>query len=909
MEISGFYNLATKSFSNSLSGGGGGILPTIIAGEDIRLLVRFKETRDGVIREITPVVNSMKATLGNTDRRPDEGTFKLSINAETFVTEVKFDDSTPDNFATTLQTAINALGAPMNNATVEHRNGSYIVRFPDDLTNEQTFLTIENKLHPITFIRVRNYLRGGAFEHELRFVQAPVAFTNTFELENIAAPEITVLRDGGTVGETLITEFQKLTVPPGFPGTFRVVRDGTIRSEPLSPKSTPDEIKEAMEALLDPGGIFNVTNPVDNAAYIEFDGDMAGIDFPLLTVEIFDAPAPNNVLELVTKTREMADVMQATDTTVMILEIHAEIEDPDDPGQFNDHTLLRRQVGVREAVNWDELSTAPNIDWLNPPSFVSFNVFAPSQVSSGQIHFTQTIGNGVATTFVITHGLTITDVFLTISENTTPGDHMIEGTDYTWERTSTDSVTITWLSTTPTTDQYLVTVLGLELTSFFDAHLHVISDIAGLQDFIDDVVARLSVLEATSGGSIVTETGVEEEETARFQLPGIFELLPGSIKPTVPESGKIVDIDLEETKADSTALVIGRGKGLLSASHDASVANLTLPVPAADSGNKGEVLKNNTGNRVLIPGGFGNRSTFAENGEFITSDGRLFYPVVQYGQYVPEIFTTDFASDANLFTFNDLTTGEYLPENTTVTLTTTGTLPAGSATGTDYKILTPDHEAGTFELYLASDLTKTPIILTSDGTGVHSVNVATEISYYPREFEKTLFTLYINDKQFRARKTFDLAFSFEVAVLKSNSEAQWSLMIDIGEARGVSTAGTEGVNLEEIVWRKIPALEQRLILTPSSTTHRMGVKISRRTISSVDTITIQRLLYGALEAGAVPPVSASFAIRARLGRFDVKDTEPQSDVRGFVALSGLNVISDAESEATANIEFGFGVIK
>jgi hypothetical protein len=84
------------------------------------------------------------------------------------------------------------------------------------------------------------------------------------------------------------------------------------------------------------------------------------------------------------------------------------------------------------------------------------------------------------------------------------------------------------------------------------------------------------------------------------------------------------------------------------------------------------------------------------------------------------------------------------------------------------------------------------------------------------------------------------------------------------------------------------------------------MKISRRTVSGVDTFTAFRYIYGALESGAVPPRTANFSVRAVLRRFDTSDGE--SDSKGLLMLSGLNVTRET-SESGSDFELGFGIVK
>jgi hypothetical protein len=902
MDITGYYDLALKRFTSALEDNASIIIPTMIAGEDITVRTKFKQTRDGAVEEIRPVVNAMKATLGYVDTRPVSGDLKITVGGQETAL-ITYDPTTEDSetpatlFENILEDALEDLAA-LTSVTVVKRYESYIVEFADDPTIQRTISITHNTLFPSSFMRIREYLRGGKYYYEFRPVKAPVAYTNTFELGTGPIPTITTLREGGEVGENKWSEIQKLYVPPSFTGTFRVKRDQT-RTDPLSRDSTLEEVTAAIDVLKDDGGSFTVALPIDNTFYIYFEGDMIGIDQDALEIEIFDEPQTENVVSFTTKTRAMAEVMMELNQSILVLEVYALIEDLEDDSIERWHCVLRQQVGVREAVEWDELATAPDIDWLNPPTLVHFNAFSPGQVSNGQLHYSTTLGDAAATSFVITHGLATLFVDVIIIENATPGDKMLEGTDYTWERTSANQVTITWLTGTPTSAQYNVTVLGLAQTSFFDAHPHVIADVTGLQEWIDDVEGRLALLGVNAGGSVTTEDAAEGGEAARWQLPDVFELYPAKVQLTRPSSGLLSDVDLLE-KDEDDKLIVRRGKGLFPAVHDATIEAMPDPLTTPSGSNIGKVYQNQTGGDYVIPGGYGNKSVTIKDDEFVACDGRAWYPVTPYGQYVGYAFTATHGTET--FTFTD-PLAEQLESGTAVEVETTTTLPSGLSAATTYYIVNPDFVLRTFQL--AATAGGDALLIADNGTGTHTVVVEEDISYYPTHFERTLFTIHVNEKQLRAKKDFLLAFSIEAALLKANVDAMWHVAIEIGEARALTTAGTEGANLDEIVWRKLPLLEQAIHLSEISTTHKFGAKISRRTVLGVDTITASRYIYGAIETGAVPPLTGNFSIRARLRRFDTSDGG--TDDKGLLLLSGLSVTRDTTTDST--FELGFAVAK
>lgn len=171
----------------------------------------------------------------------------------------------------------------------------------------------------------------------------------------------------------------------------------------------------------------------------------------------------------------------------------------------------------------------------------------------------------------------------------------------------------------------------------------------------------------------------------------------------------------------------------------------------------------------------------------------------------------------------------------------------------------------------------------------------TESSYYPSDFTRELFRFFVNDRQLRLRTELLLQFAVELAVLKSNTNCQWTLAIELGTAPQDSAPGTPGINLQNVVWSAVPVLEQRLLLTPVPCTHTFGIRVKRFLSGGADTLALDRLLYGAAEGGT-PPASANFAVRGRLLRFDTENH--QSDPRGFVALRGL----DLQAEGDAGVQ-------
>jgi hypothetical protein len=180
---------------------------------------------------------------------------------------------------------------------------------------------------------------------------------------------------------------------------------------------------------------------------------------------------------------------------------------------------------------------------------------------------------------------------------------------------------------------------------------------------------------------------------------------------------------------------------------------------------------------------------------------------------------------------------------------------------------------------------------------VEQVGAGPESSFYPSDFTRELFRLFVNDKQLRLKTELSLQFAIELAVLKSNTNCQWVLVIELGTAPQDTAPGATGINLQNVVWSPAPVLQQRIIVTPAPCIHVFGIRVKRFLSGGAEVITLDQILYGSAEGG-IAPTSANFAVRARLVRFDTDNN--QTDPRGFIALRGLD-LPEGESQELPDI--------
>lgn len=882
-----YLDLATKKASESL-GGAAFRFPTHTFGEDATLGLRLSQRTNGKSVEVSRVVQGLTASIGHVDARPEGGSFaiKVGLVGDASVVGTNVTTALPHSAsAKQVADALNALalvGTTYGAATAEEKGGSYLVTFSGE-TEAVEISAGSNSLFPVSFLRVMASEFDGEFVHDLRLIQAPVVSTSSSARVVPPAPVITTLQDGSSDNGTLLPEIQKLYISPAFRGTYQF-RRGYVKSVVLSTDDDVTDIAAALLPLADEDGFFEVSNYVDDTALIVFAGDMVGTNHDPLEVEVFDAPEGDLVFRLNLSTPELAALLRKKDSVTLPFEITAEIEDVNDSETVDRVKLLSTEITIKRELHFEELATSASIDWLRPPLPKNYQPFSTGQISNGQLHYATTVGDAVATVFTIDHNLDSPRVDVIVHDNSSAGSPLVYGTDYTYTRASDNSLDVTF-TTPPTAAAYLVTVLGLSQTSYFDAHTHLVSEVDGLQAIIDDLGARVLTLEALSGNSRLSTSTTDDTGTAAsWTLPKLFEVFPSRVTPAPLAEGQAL--------SDLDATALGRARGLLAAVHAASVSVLPSTVPTPSIALKGTVYRHDGADGFLLPGGQGHRSAKLDNGDFATCDGRLWYPVARYGDHAAAVtFSTDFATDATQL---DAPANEY-EAGTLVTIATDDTPPAPLIAGTTYEVLTRSTDA----LTLTTVGGDTAITLTDDGTGPHTLSKVEESSYYPTGFERDLFTIHVNGKQLRLKKKFALRFAIEAAVLNSNTNASWTVAVEVGTKTRDATPGTTGKNIAGITWRGTPILSQEIVVTPLATAHRFGIDITRSLIDSVDTLTTTRLLYGAQEGGVVSPSSSDFALRARLIRFDTENNE--SDPKGATAIRGFIATGGASGEGFAII--------
>lgn len=833
-------NLTTKTASN---GSGDWTPPAFTFGEQITIALRLTKNSGGAVIETAPVVNSMKAAIGGIDERPRGGTWKLKLgpDAESGANTTAL--LLADASATVVQAAINALTditAEHGTAKVVAVDGSLLVLFASGDNVELT--VVDNRLWPVSLGRVTAYERDDQWIHELRLTQTPVAFTSTSETVLPAQPEITRIQSGGGTAPITWNEIQELHVPFEFRGTY-YLQLGSARTAVLSIADGPDQVAEALNKI---GTSFTVTSTLFQRGNIEFVGEFAGLPQDLLEVHVSSNPPGDLTFTLALDRYELAAYLRhSPDAEVTLpLEVRLNVTEDDITSEI---VAFRQDVVIRKALIMPELEETPQTEWLRPLSPKTYVPYDASQTLVGQHFYPATVGDASATSFVIAHGLD-TLVVRTFVNSQLTGAQLIEGTHYSVVINNANQVTVTAIGGAPAAAAWLVIVMSAETVADFAEDLTIgMEQVTGLIAALDVIGANLEQLNTLLPSQATVAAGTT--------------LAQGAFTIEFPEKKAV----LFTTEMDTAKLPV-RAPFMLPAVTDASIVTLPDPLPAPATGS---VWINETGDRVLIPGGgHGIRSSYVADDGHVASDGRMIWPARHGGttdSYFPQPFEV-LLFDAFV---NDL---QFAVGKTLTLQMEIATQLISASSHAQWMIVI---EKGTAPR--EADPTAAAIDITTTGAGTHTAT--TETGRTVGTFTANAGTDVLTHAA-HGLADGDVILVSSTTTLPGGLAANTAYVVrdattDTFKLAAVNTA----LNLRDVIWdTDAPLVRQQILLTPSLTKHQIGAVIAR----SASGITANAVLYNrVINADAGAPVTANFALRGRLMEFDTENSI--TTARGWVS--------------------------
>jgi hypothetical protein len=540
-----YANLTTRRPASTVTGANLE-LPTLRAGQAWEMALRFTRQVDGVYAEEFPPILAVRASLGRVDARPTGGTWRLQIGSGAS-TSANTTGVLDYNVAPkALEVALNGLSGGAGDFTVDWEAGSYLIRRANG--DGVALVARGNRLRPSAAVRVRAYEIDHEWVHEVRLIQAPVAFTDAGEKKLPPPPYVETVTDGFTSFDAtwFVNEVQNLIVPDTFRGAYRILFDYHVgnsiglprRTDLLSLDDGPAEIEAAINRILDygDGGQRRVTvsNPTQGVARIEFGGDdLRGVDVPQLEIQAYPLPGDTGdwTLKLDLNRAEMWAALREAASVVVPFEVEVDVlRDRNDAGAGWDTVKLWSvPVTLERPLLYEGLAEAQSIDWLRPISPRSYIPFSPEQIITGQQHWVGTIGAVYGTaveatgeeTYVIDHQLGTEAVQVAVRENTTPG---IFVTPERVEVAGENSVEIA-LGTALAGGTYAVIVTAAGPRSVFQAHGHPLAQIEGLTEVLENIDTRLRALELLLPKPGVASGNAAPKPTV-FRVPSFGEVLP-----------------------------------------------------------------------------------------------------------------------------------------------------------------------------------------------------------------------------------------------------------------------------------------------------------------------------------------------------------------------------------------------
>lgn len=820
-----------------------------------------------------------------------------------------------DADAETMKAALEEL-AGISEASVELLDRSWLLELNDGF--DQVELKAKfNRLRPVSHVRIRATERGGSWIHEIRPQQAQIAFDDDVSFEIHSPPVVSELVAGTTIGEQLVPEKQQVVFDPLYRGIYEIRWKGR-KTELLDRDDGPEQWAESIAVLADEDGSFRVTNPQAQVGLVYFEGEMAGVDQPLLEVHPVSGPGGDPYITLnlgAWEAQALLREVEFDDDDQAELTLSFEVDYNDWADEEETLTFIySANVIVQRNLNSIEDATAFPIDHLRPCDPKEYKPYSSNQITVGHAGRRITFGAQNPTNYA--HNLGTPDFIPFVWKRNGDLSGLTYGVDYKIIPNSDNDCDIVLLGDydpAPGTGTLTLLLIGIGDTSAFENHNHGIAQVELLQEKLDALQAQIDFLYQfvpkgnVSNASATSRGGLDVWEFSPFFH--VFPTLEELRFDEIPNTGIIADwlSDPERSQFQSG--------GFVPAVHDAEVANLSTVFDGADladaADHQGEVFVADAAafalippeqpqGEIFVPGSGGRRSERAYLGEHLASDGRNWYRVERYHEIAAVTVTA--TADNSWLTVAD----NPLAIGNKGQFTTSDTLPAGFAVLTDYYVVGRDGD----KIQLSDEADGAAVTPTTAGAGVHTFTVPGKSSYYPTAFEIELAADAVNRRQLALKTTFEINFGVEIAVVPPNfrtrereTRVHYSLAWQFGRfTEDVSPAVTD-LNLASVEWEPNFAIEHRIHASRTPKIHNVGLRVSRYESGGEEKIGCVGLISG-IEIPGHAPRSADFAWRLVAGKFDTENGV--SDPRGLVAISGPFRESP---NATRKIEpLGFGRI-
>lgn len=877
-----YLNSSTNSATSRIDGGGFSP-PPIRAYSDV--IVRFRLSREiegESVPDDRPILG-VSARIGYQDAEPTAGTvtLDLTLGGDTVTTAALAYNATAAQVETAINAALDASALDaLHPCTVESLTEGYRIIFADP-SQTVTVAADTNKLWPLSFVNADLVAFDGGWSTMLAYRQTAVAETASAEVTVPPIPTVTREQLGATTDGIAINEVQLIELSPSYAGgTFKLVWSG-VKSGILQGFPTVEQLQTVLDALAPTGGIFNLI-AIENGVLVEFAGSMAGEAQALMTTEEFTPPPVEYLVKLPTDTQAMRTMMAGAGTDGEIdlpMDIRVLVDDSDAPDEEQELNFPM-ELNFTRPVSDGNRNVSANLDYTQPLSRTNNAPFSPDAILVGNRARRFTIGDGVATSFVLPHNLgSLSGAFTAATSDicTKTAHNLHNGDPVTLSTTDTLPAGLsaggTYYIVAATTDTFKLSLTpggaAIDITST-GTGTHTVTVADGTTDVVFVEVWEAAGLKRrvspedytvaiTTADSITVSAFGSTPTSGQYQVIVQTAGRPATYQAHTHTIAEVTGLQaaLDAIDARLLALESGDFPGNAPAPTSRLTGMITRHLPRVWKIPRARTLP-------ADPGTLRDWNAFAEGSPL--RDLRLL-PAVHVASGSIEVLAP--------------------------------ILPAADATYRDRvfysAIERPDFPGGTLPAgaYAACD-----------GRDWYRVRRETdaETTWYPTLFEVELFRLSISPDELALRTRLEMAFGFEAALLaplrrpgERRAVGRYSLIIERGVRSSDASPATTGSNIDTHFTSPVILAQHDFDVTEVPVAKRFGISISRNGAGVIAAEVTNMMSPMTVSA----PATADFVLRARLARPDFEDLP--LDARGVLPIRGLDVGLDGKADSALGL--------
>jgi hypothetical protein len=239
----------------------------------------------------------------------------------------------------------------------------------------------------------------------------------------------------------------------------------------------------------------------------------------------------------------------------------------------------------------------------------------------------------------------------------------------------------------------------------------------------------------------------------------------------------------------------------------------------------------------------------------------------------------------------------FLPALHDATLTTfagttlvTGTAVASTLPSADqhanqvFLVTDADITAPSYESWPAQTIAKTTHVGSDGRFWYPVVPYGTTNTYYPKAFERTLYTIAFTPASLPLRLRWELLREYSFRLFNNNTDVVWNIVWEFGDRIAETSPAPVGPNIKAYSWRR-PLLDEQIPITDVLSKNVFGISLRKieytQAGAPVYESTIERYGRRLAASSAQLPLTENFVLRLRLSCFDTLDNV--ASPRGYVA--------------------------